>query len=92
MATRSSSSPSRSCAPRLPAVRKRETTLRAKLDALDAELHDAETYFELTDTLDEFCTRLSADAEILTAEQRQPGRTGACVLTRAIRLRAPTMT
>ena len=56
---------------RTPELRKREATLRAQLDALDAELHDAETYLKLTETLDGFRARLSTCAENLTIEQRQ---------------------
>ena len=37
---------------RTPELRKREATLRAELDALDTQLHDAETYLKLTETLD----------------------------------------
>jgi site-specific DNA recombinase len=56
---------------RTPELRKRETTLQAQLDALDAELHDAETYLKLTETLEGFRARLTANAENLTIEQRQ---------------------
>jgi hypothetical protein len=56
---------------RTPELRKREATLRAELDGLDAELHDAETYLKLTETLDGFRARLSANAGKLTVEQRQ---------------------
>ena len=56
---------------RTPELRKREATLQAQLDALDAELHDAETYLKLTETLDGFRARLSTSAENLTVEQRQ---------------------
>ena len=56
---------------RMPELRRREATLRAGLDALDSELHDAETYLKLTETLDAFRARLSANAENLTVEQRQ---------------------
>jgi site-specific DNA recombinase len=56
---------------RMPEVRKREATLRAEQNALDTELHDAETYLKLTETLDAFRARLSANAEKLTIEQRQ---------------------
>jgi site-specific DNA recombinase len=56
---------------RTPELRKREATLRAELDVLDAQLHDAETYLKLTETLDAFRARLSANAEKLTIEQRQ---------------------
>ena len=56
---------------RMPELRRREATLRTELDALDAELYDAETYLKLTETLDAFRARLSANAENLTVEQRQ---------------------
>ena len=56
---------------RTPELRKREATVQAQLDALDAELHDAETYLKLTETLEGFRTRLAANAENLAIEQRQ---------------------
>ncbi|PZS29470.1 MAG: recombinase family protein, partial [Pseudonocardiales bacterium] len=56
---------------RTPDLRKREATLQAQLDALDTELHDAETYLKLTETLDGFRARLTTNAESLTTEQRQ---------------------
>ncbi|MBV9413440.1 MAG: recombinase family protein, partial [Solirubrobacterales bacterium] len=56
---------------RMPEVRRREATLRAELDALDAQLHDAETFLKLTETLDAFRARLAANAETLPIEQRQ---------------------
>ena len=56
---------------RTPELRKREATLRAQLDALDAELHDAAAYLKLTETLVAFRARLTASAENLTVEQRQ---------------------
>jgi site-specific DNA recombinase len=56
---------------RTPELRKREATLQAQLDALDAELHDTATYLKLTETLDAFRARLSVGAENLTVEQRQ---------------------
>jgi site-specific DNA recombinase len=56
---------------RTPELRKRETTLQAQLDALNAELHDAETYLKLTETLEAFRARLSTNAENLTIQQRQ---------------------
>ena len=43
----------------MPTLRKRQTTLHAQLDALDAELHDAETYLKLADTLEGFLGRLT---------------------------------
>jgi site-specific DNA recombinase len=56
---------------RSPALRKREATLQAELDALDTELHDAESYLKLTETLESFYARLGANAEQLTIEQQQ---------------------
>ena len=56
---------------RTPELRQREAILQAQLDALDAELHDAETYLKLTETLDGFRARLSNNGENLTVEQRQ---------------------
>ena len=56
---------------RTPELRQREATVQAQLDALDAELHDAETYLKLTETLAGFRTRLAANAENLGVEQRQ---------------------
>ncbi len=56
---------------RTPDLRKREATIQTQLDALDADLHDAETYLKLTETLDGFRARLTANAENLTIERRQ---------------------
>nr|WP_249011272.1 recombinase family protein [Conexibacter sp. DBS9H8] len=56
---------------RSPALRKREQTLQAELDALDTELHDAESYLQLTETLDSFRARLGTNAQQLTIEDRQ---------------------
>ncbi|HWJ50822.1 MAG TPA: recombinase family protein [Solirubrobacteraceae bacterium] len=56
---------------RSPGLRKREATLQAELDALNAELHDAESYLKLTETLESFRARLGANAQELTIEQRQ---------------------
>jgi site-specific DNA recombinase len=56
---------------RTPELRKREATLRAEIDALDTQLHDAENYLKLTETLDAFRARVTANAEKLTIEQRQ---------------------
>ncbi len=44
---------------RMPALRKRQSTLQAQLDSLDAELHDAATYLQLADTLEGFLGRLA---------------------------------
>ncbi len=56
---------------RMPALRKREATLAAQLDALDAELHDAETYLQLAENLEGFLARLAENAQNLTTEERQ---------------------
>ena len=56
---------------RTPELRKRQATVQAQLDALDAELQDAETYLKLTETLEGFRARLASNAENLTIEQRQ---------------------
>jgi hypothetical protein len=56
---------------RTPELRKREANLQTQLDALDTELHDAETYLKLTETLKGFRARLSANAENLTTHQRK---------------------
>jgi site-specific DNA recombinase len=44
---------------RTPALRKRQSTLQAQLDSIDAELADAETYLQLADTIDAFLGRLA---------------------------------
>ena len=41
------------------ALRKRQSTLQAQLDTIDAELADAETYLQLADTIDAFLGRLA---------------------------------
>lgn len=56
---------------RMPALRKRETTLAVQLDALEAELHDAETYMKFADTLQAFLARLTDTADGLSVEERQ---------------------
>ena len=56
---------------RMPGLRKRQTTLRAQLDALATELHDAETYLKLADTLDAFLTRLADGLDQLDLEEQQ---------------------
>ena len=55
----------------MPALRKRQSTLQAQLDALDAELHDTEAYLKLADTLDGFLTRLSDGLDQLTLDEQQ---------------------
>ena len=52
-------------------LRKREATLQAELDALDAELHDAETYLKLADTLEGFLGRLNDGLDQLTLDEQQ---------------------
>ena len=56
---------------RMPTLRKRETTITAQLDALDAELHDAESYLQLAENLEQFLARLAENAQNLTVEERQ---------------------
>jgi site-specific DNA recombinase len=56
---------------RMPALRKRETALATQLDALDAQLHDAETYLKLAESLEDFLARLAESAQNLTVEERQ---------------------
>jgi len=55
----------------MPALRKRETTLAGQLEALASELHDAETYLKLADTLDGLRARIHQTADQLTVEDRQ---------------------
>jgi site-specific DNA recombinase len=56
---------------RMPDLRKRETALAAQLDALSTELHDAETYLKLADTLHGLSARIEQTADQLTIEDRQ---------------------
>ena len=56
---------------RMPALRKRQTTLRGQLDALDTELHDAETYLKLADTLESFLGRLADGLDQMNLEEQQ---------------------
>jgi site-specific DNA recombinase len=56
---------------RMPVLRKRQTTVRAQRDALDAELHDAETYLKLAETLEGFLARLADGLDQLTITERQ---------------------
>jgi len=56
---------------RLPALRAKEATTRASLDALDAQLLDRDTYLKLAEDLDSFLTRLRETAESATIEDRQ---------------------
>lgn len=56
---------------RTPALRNRQNTLQTQLDALKDELHDAETYLKLADTLDGFLGRLNDGLDKLTLEEQQ---------------------
>src|ERR1035441_2471063 len=56
---------------RPPALRKRQGTLRAQLDALDTELNDAATYLKLADTLDGFLGRLNDGLDRLDTSEQQ---------------------
>jgi site-specific DNA recombinase len=56
---------------RMPMLRKREATLQAQLEALEAELHDAETHLELVDSLEGFLARLAESADSLSIAERQ---------------------
>jgi site-specific DNA recombinase len=56
---------------RMPHLRKRQSTLQAQLDALDSELHDAETYLKLADTLEGFLGRLADGLDQLTLDEQQ---------------------
>jgi site-specific DNA recombinase len=56
---------------RTPPLRKSQSTLRAQLDALDAELHDAETYLKLADTLEGFLGRLTDGLDQLDVAEQQ---------------------
>lgn len=56
---------------RMPELRKKESTVRAQLEALEGQLLDQETYLKLAQTLQGFLTRLSDAAETSTVEERQ---------------------
>jgi len=56
---------------RMPSLRKRQSTLQAQLDALDGELHDAETFLKLADTLEAFLGRLADGLDQLSLEDQQ---------------------
>ena len=55
----------------MPTLRKRQSTLRAQLDTLDTELHDAETYLKLADSLEGFLGRLADGLDQLSLEEQQ---------------------
>jgi site-specific DNA recombinase len=56
---------------RTPALRKRQSTLQAQLDSLAAELHHAETYLQLADTLEGFLGRLADGLDQLDVAEQQ---------------------
>ena len=56
---------------RIPELRKRETTIRAQLDALDAQLVDQETYLKLAENLDSFLARLRESIDEANETDRQ---------------------
>jgi site-specific DNA recombinase len=56
---------------RMPTLRKRQSTLQAQLDALASELHDAETYLKLADTVDGFLGRLADGLDHLNVPDQQ---------------------
>jgi len=55
----------------MPTLRKRQSTVQAQLDALENELHDAESYLKLADTLEGFLTRLNDGLDRLSLEEQQ---------------------
>jgi site-specific DNA recombinase len=56
---------------RTPELRTRETTISTQLDALDSELHDAETYLKLAEGLEGFLARLADRAATVDVRERQ---------------------
>jgi len=56
---------------RTPSLRRRQSALQAQLDSLDAELHDAETYVKLADTLEGFLGRLADGLDQLDIADQQ---------------------
>ena len=55
----------------MPDLRKKESTLRAQLDALAAETLDRETYLALAENLEKFLRRLRDGAETSSVQERQ---------------------
>ena len=55
----------------MPTLRKRQSTLQAQLDALASELHDAETYLKLADTVEGFLDRLAEGLDHLDVTDQQ---------------------
>jgi site-specific DNA recombinase len=56
---------------RMPDLRKKESSLRAQLDALEADTLDQETYIALAENLETFFERLRDGAETCAVEERQ---------------------
>jgi site-specific DNA recombinase len=56
---------------RMPALRAKEQTLAAQLDALEAELVDQATYLKLAETLEGFLARLRGKADTASVPERQ---------------------
>jgi len=56
---------------RMPELRRREAALASQLRSPDAELHDAETYLRLAETLEGFLSRLGERAASLDIRERQ---------------------
>ena len=56
---------------RMPDLRKKESALRAQLEALEAETLDQETYLALAESLEKFFQRLRVGAETCPVEERQ---------------------
>lgn len=55
----------------MPELRRRDAALASQLRSLDAELHDAETYLQLAETLEGFLSRLTDAAATLDVRERQ---------------------
>jgi site-specific DNA recombinase len=56
---------------RMPALRAKQHTLGAQLDALEAELVDQETYLKLAETLEGFLARLRGKTDTASVPERQ---------------------
>jgi len=56
---------------RMPALRTKETTMRASADALDAQLLDRDAYLKLAEDLEGFLARLRETSNGVTVEDRQ---------------------
>jgi site-specific DNA recombinase len=56
---------------RMPDLRARQTNLRNQIQALDNQLADREAYLKLAADLKGFLTRLNANAEVSTVQERQ---------------------